>query len=66
MVNGNSARLSSAMVFLSLAIAPAALAQKVYDPGATDTEIKIGNITPYTGWAKNTAQSRAPKPPTSR
>jgi branched-chain amino acid transport system substrate-binding protein len=24
-------------------------AQKKYDPGATDTEIKIGNIMPYTG-----------------
>src|SRR3982751_5657762 len=27
----------------------AALAQKKYDPGATDTEIKIGNIMPYSG-----------------
>jgi branched-chain amino acid transport system substrate-binding protein len=26
-----------------------ALAQKKYDPGATDTEIKIGNIMPYSG-----------------
>ena len=26
-----------------------ALAQKQYDPGATDTEIKIGNINPYSG-----------------
>jgi ABC-type branched-subunit amino acid transport system substrate-binding protein len=26
-----------------------ASAQKKYDPGATDTEIKIGNITPYSG-----------------
>ena len=24
-------------------------AQKKYDPGATDTEIKVGNIVPYTG-----------------
>jgi len=29
--------------------APAALAQKKYDPGATDTEIKIGNTMPYSG-----------------
>ena len=29
--------------------APAALAQKKYDAGATDTEIKIGNIMPYSG-----------------
>ena len=27
----------------------AALAQKKYDTGATDTEIKIGNIMPYSG-----------------
>ena len=26
-----------------------AIAQKKYDPGATDTEIKIGNIMPYSG-----------------
>ena len=26
-----------------------ALAQKKYGPGVTDTEIKIGNITPYSG-----------------
>ena len=26
-----------------------ALAQKKYDTGATDTEIKIGNIKPYSG-----------------
>jgi len=29
--------------------ATAASAQKKYDPGATDTEIKIGNIMPYSG-----------------
>jgi branched-chain amino acid transport system substrate-binding protein len=28
---------------------PAALAQKKYDPGATDSEIKIGNTNPYSG-----------------
>jgi branched-chain amino acid transport system substrate-binding protein len=31
-----------------LAMAPAS-AQKAYDPGASDTEIKIGNIMPYSG-----------------
>jgi branched-chain amino acid transport system substrate-binding protein len=30
-----------------------ARAQKKYDPGASDTEIKIGNISPYTGYAKD-------------
>src|SRR6202040_3375322 len=34
---------------LATAIAGAAHAQKKYDPGATDTEIKIGNIMPYSG-----------------
>src|SRR3981081_256264 len=34
---------------LALAVATAADAQKKYDPGATDTEIKIGNIMPYSG-----------------
>jgi branched-chain amino acid transport system substrate-binding protein len=28
---------------------PAALAQKKYDPGATDKEIRIGNTNPYSG-----------------
>ena len=34
---------------LAVALAGAAQAQKKYDPGATDTEIKIGNIMPYSG-----------------
>jgi branched-chain amino acid transport system substrate-binding protein len=35
---------------LSVALAsPAALAQKKYDPGASDTEIKVGNTNPYSG-----------------
>ncbi|KJC36138.1 branched-chain amino acid ABC transporter substrate-binding protein [Bradyrhizobium sp. LTSP885] len=34
-------------------IATAAFAQKTYDPGATDTEIKIGNIMPYSGPASS-------------
>ena len=42
-----------ATLFLSLAVAAAAtsaaLAQKKYDTGASDTEIKIGNIVPYSG-----------------
>jgi branched-chain amino acid transport system substrate-binding protein len=33
---------------VAIAVTPA-LAQKKYDPGATDTEIKIGNINPYSG-----------------
>nr|WP_246791595.1 ABC transporter substrate-binding protein [Bradyrhizobium commune] len=42
---------------LSVAIATfaasAALAQKKYDAGATDTEIKIGNLMPYSGPASS-------------
>jgi branched-chain amino acid transport system substrate-binding protein len=34
---------------LAVAVASGAHAQKKYDPGATDTEIKIGNIMPYSG-----------------
>ena len=34
---------------LAVALASTAYAQKKYDPGATDTEIKIGNIMPYSG-----------------
>ncbi len=40
--------LSMFIVALGGAISPVH-AQKRYDPGATDTEIKIGNIMPYSG-----------------
>ena len=33
----------------SMAIASSALAQKKYDPGASDKEILVGNINPYSG-----------------
>jgi branched-chain amino acid transport system substrate-binding protein len=36
-------------VLASALLAAPALAQKKYDPGATDTEIKIGNTNPYSG-----------------
>ncbi|UYO48101.1 ABC transporter substrate-binding protein [Rhodopseudomonas palustris] len=39
----------SAAVLVSFAASNGALAQKKYDPGASDTEIKIGNIMPYSG-----------------
>src|SRR3954451_3536723 len=39
----------SAAVALLAATSSGALAQKKYDTGATDTEIKIGNIMPYSG-----------------
>src|SRR5262249_51638051 len=41
-------KLALCMALLGLAAAPA-LAQKKYDTGVTDTEIKIGNIIPYSG-----------------
>jgi branched-chain amino acid transport system substrate-binding protein len=39
----------STAVFTFAAMSGSALAQKKYDTGATDTEIKIGNIMPYSG-----------------
>jgi branched-chain amino acid transport system substrate-binding protein len=43
-------RLLPLAALLAAALAsPAALAQKKYDPGASDTEIKIGNTNPYSG-----------------
>ena len=49
----NSVRLRlgcfSSAIFLLAATGGSALGQKKYDTGATDTEIKIGNIMPYSG-----------------
>src|SRR3989442_10167290 len=46
-------RMQKLVVLAAFAIvamtATAASAQKKYDPGASDTEIKIGNIMPYSG-----------------
>ena len=39
----------SIAVILPAVAGSSALAQKKYDTGATDTEIKIGNIMPYSG-----------------
>jgi branched-chain amino acid transport system substrate-binding protein len=44
------AAFSTAFILLA-ATGSSALAQKKYDIGATDTEIKIGNIMPYSGAA---------------
>ena len=43
-----SAAFSTALIAF-VATSGSALAQKKYDTGATDTEIKIGNIMPYSG-----------------
>ena len=38
------------LIFFVLAFSmPLTAGQKLYDPGATDTEVKIGNIVPYSG-----------------
>jgi branched-chain amino acid transport system substrate-binding protein len=42
-------KVMSAIIVVLLATSTGALAQKKYDPGATDNEIKIGNIMPYSG-----------------
>src|ERR1700675_1678969 len=41
--------VSAAALAVFAASSGGALAQKKYDTGATDTEIKIGNIMPYSG-----------------
>jgi branched-chain amino acid transport system substrate-binding protein len=45
------ARLGAMLAWLaaSLPLAAPALAQKAYDPGATDAAIRIGNLMPYSG-----------------
>ena len=49
-----SINLKVMVAALSLgALAMNAQAQKKYDPGASDTEIKIGNISPYSGPASS-------------
>src|ERR671938_249223 len=47
-VTSKLAVLSTALAVIT-ASSSGALAQKKYDTGATDTEIKIGNIMPYSG-----------------
>ena len=46
--NGQLIALITVLLGVSLATGPG-LAQKRYDPGASDREIKIGNIMPYSG-----------------
>ena len=48
-VNQQIGDRQSAALALLAASSSGALAQKKYDTGATDTEIKIGNIMPYSG-----------------
>ncbi|MGE5157421.1 MAG: ABC transporter substrate-binding protein [Gemmatimonas sp.] len=48
-VFGTRLAVASAALALFAASTYGALAEKKYDPGASDTEIKIGNIMPYSG-----------------
>jgi branched-chain amino acid transport system substrate-binding protein len=48
-------RFATIALLAGLMTATPAAAQKSYDAGASDTEIKIGNIAPYTGWGKEYA-----------
>src|SRR6202047_3270967 len=48
-VTMNGIAIASAAFIIAAASSSGALAQKKYDTGATDTEIKIGNIMPYSG-----------------
>jgi branched-chain amino acid transport system substrate-binding protein len=46
------ARIFSILLLAILMSVPAVMAQKAYDPGASDAEIKVGNIAAYTGGGK--------------
>src|SRR5260221_14414387 len=48
-------RCAALVIGASLLVSPAALAQKKYDTGASDTEIKLGQTMPYSGPASSFA-----------
>ncbi len=48
-INSRLGAVSAALTLLAVAGSSSAFAQKKYDSGATDTEIKIGNLMPYSG-----------------
>jgi len=48
MIHPRLGALSAALALIAVTSSPS-FAQKKYDTGATDTEIKIGNIMPYSG-----------------
>jgi branched-chain amino acid transport system substrate-binding protein len=49
MMLAKKAGIAAVVTAITFSTSGAALAQKKYDTGATDTEIKIGNIMPYSG-----------------
>src|ERR1044072_7817611 len=61
----NAMRALIASVALCVIAAPAT-AQKKYDPGASDTEIKVGNIMPYSGPASAYGTTRTVQAAPSR
>ncbi len=58
--------LLAATAALTLLTAEGAYAQKTYDTGVTDTEIKIGNVEAYWGRLPPMASSARPRKPISR
>ena len=46
---GSSFRTGLAALVAATLVSTSAFAQKKYDAGATDLEIKIGNMGPYSG-----------------
>ena len=57
--------LAFVSALLLLAIAPSAHGQGKYDPGVSDSEIKLGQTAPYSGRSRPTARSAARRSPTS-
>ena len=45
----NKRMLLASIAGAAMIVAGPALAQKKYGPGASDTEIKVGNLMPYSG-----------------
>lgn len=63
----SSVRTSVAAIAAMMLTAGAAIAaDKKYDPGASDTEIKIGQTVPHPAPARSTAYSAASAKPISR
>ena len=48
-MNNKKLQMAAAAAAFSLLLTQSALAQKKYDTGASDTEIKIGNVEAYSG-----------------
>jgi hypothetical protein len=65
-MNNKKMSLLAAAAVLSLLTTQGALAQKKYDTGASDTEIKIGMSRPTVGLLPPTASSARPRKPISR